>query len=174
MFKNQRTTSEGLEKDKCAKCEEGAYYRYVNGELVKQIAFADDELKDASIKRDVTAYANSLAPQSVNFKFASDVRIKQLSATWLEECAELLTDRGGDYGTREGNIERGITLWNAITPSGHVLQPKHQDLMQFCEKLARWGNKPKWDTACDMLNYLAFYLASEYKDYIKHANNDTH
>lgn len=73
----------------------------------------------------------------------------------LKQCAELIGERGADYGGIEKNFERIATIASAAT--GTTITPYMACMVLVATKLGRMsGSRDKADNYLDAINYLAF------------------
>lgn len=79
----------------------------------------------------------------------------------LKECADLIGERGEDYGGIEDNFTRIAVIASLVT--GKHLSQYDVAMVLVATKLARMaGSKDKGDNYLDAINYLAF--AKELRD----------
>lgn len=73
----------------------------------------------------------------------------------LDEAAELIEERGKDYGGIEDNFQLAALIFNSA--GGPLLSPCEIALILASVKLARLNGSPnKRDNFLDCINYLAF------------------
>lgn len=73
----------------------------------------------------------------------------------LKQCAELINERGADYGRIEQNFERIAVIASAST--GTTITPYIACMVLAATKLARMsGSRDKADNYIDAINYLSF------------------
>lgn len=73
----------------------------------------------------------------------------------LKQCADLIGERGQDYGGIEDNFQRIATIASTIT--GWPLTARDCAMVLVATKLARMaGSQDKADNYLDAINYLAF------------------
>ena len=74
----------------------------------------------------------------------------------LDECAQILSQRGAIYGSSRSNHERISELWSAYY--GSYISPMQVSLMQLLVKVSRLSETPNHkDSVKDIIGYAAIY-----------------
>ena len=74
----------------------------------------------------------------------------------LDECAQILSQRGSVYGSSRSNHERISELWSAYY--GSYISPMQVSLMQLLVKVSRLSETPNHkDSVKDIIGYAAIY-----------------
>jgi hypothetical protein len=74
----------------------------------------------------------------------------------LDECANILTDRGAIYGSSTSNHERISELWSAYY--GDYISPMQVSIMQLLVKVSRLAETANHkDSVKDIIGYAVIY-----------------
>ena len=83
----------------------------------------------------------------------------------LDECAQILSQRGSIYGSSKSNHERISELWSAYY--GSYISPMQVSIMQLLVKVSRLSETPNHkDSVKDIIGYAVIYQEL-YDDYDK-------